>query len=210
MIWQRIPTTLVSFLLSIVKPNRHTQTIDELLFEQMVQGSEQAYYDLFDRHWERLYAIAWRLLNDSEAAKDVVQEVFLNLWERRSTLEVQNAAAYLSRAAKFKALNHLRDHPSDRLRSLEEAVEQSTGESAPLDLSDLQLELSDALNGLPERCRQVFLLSREEQLSNQEIAEQLNLSQRTVETHISNALKHLRKHLGRGRTLALIMTLAQL
>lgn len=167
---------------------------DEELVRLIALGKESAYYALFERYWEQLYKISVGITRDEEIAKDVVQEVMLSVWKRRETLVVENAGAYLSRSAKLQSLKTLRDAHLERYESLfdvhiaESPVEQ-------LEMNDLQASLADALAELPERCREVFLLSREEELSNAEIAQKLNISQRTVETHISNALSHLRNKL---------------
>lgn len=161
----------------------------------MAGGSEGAYYTLFERHWEQLYSNAVHILHNREIAKDVVQEVFLSFWENRGSQPIQNVGGYLSRAAKFKALNEIRDNKANLHDEVEKATERSEGDHNPLDAEELQEQIVEVIQELPERCREVFVLSREEHLTNKEIANKLNLSQRTVETHISNALKHLRKKL---------------
>lgn len=164
---------------------------DEELVRLIAQGKESAYYTLFERHWERLYKISLGITRDEEIAKDVVQEVMLSVWKRRETLTVEKVGAYLSRSAKLQSLKTLRDAHLEKYETLFD-VHIAGSPAEQLEAADLQASLAQALAGLPERCREVFLLSREEELSNAEIAQKLNISQRTVETHISNALSHLK------------------
>ena len=178
-----------------VVSNTAIDNSDEVLYEQMSAGSENAYYSLFEKHWERLYSISVHLIKDREVAKDVVQDIFLSLWENRGSQSIQNVGGYLSRAAKFASLKELRDSKSTLHDAVERAKDLSSSEQSDLDTEELQQQISDAVDELPERCKEVFVLSREEHLTNKEIAEKLSLSQRTVETHISNALKHLRNTL---------------
>ena len=158
-------------------------------------GDTAAYHQVFDDYWEKLYSVAYRILVDEEASKDVVQEVFIRVWENRNKAVIQNLDAYLTRAAKFGSLKYLRDKKPERFESITENVD--IPDNHDIDFHEFEHEVKIALEKLPERCKEVFLLSREEGLSNKEIAEKLNLSQRTVETHISNALKHLRTNLNR-------------
>lgn len=171
------------------------KTTDEALYAQMAHDSISAYNTLFERHWERLYGIAVHILHHREVAKDVIQEVFLSFWENRKSKQVSNVGAYLSRAAKFGALKMLRDDRSDLNETVERAESLFLDQGSALDAEEVRQQITDAVEELPDRCREVFILSRNEQLSNQEIAQKLNISQRTVETHISNALKQLRDRL---------------
>jgi len=178
-----------------VVSNSASEYSDEELYRQMSLGNENAYYSLFEKHWERLYVISVHLIKDREIAKDVVQEVFLSFWENKGHRAIENVGAYLSRAAKFASLKELRDNKSEWHEGIERAKELSSTEPDNLDIEELQEQIATAVDELPERCKEVFILSREQHLTNKEIAQKLNLSQRTVETHISNALKHLRKTL---------------
>ncbi|MEZ4720514.1 MAG: RNA polymerase sigma-70 factor [Flavobacteriales bacterium] len=171
-----------------------TELTDDELIRFVAQGKEQAYHELFERYWERLFSISLRITKDEEIAKDVVQEVMLSIWTRRETLKVDRAEAYLSRSAKLQSLKMLRDSHQERFETLFEMdIPESPGQQ--IELNELQDAVSKSIEELPERCREVFLLSRNEQLTNAQIAEKLNISQRTVETHISNALSHLKDKL---------------
>ncbi|MCB0735900.1 MAG: RNA polymerase sigma-70 factor [Bacteroidetes bacterium] len=173
----------------------HISVSDERLYQLMQGGSDKAYYELFEKYWEPLYSIAVKLTTNRELAKDVVQDVFLAFWKNRKSKDIENVAAYLHRAAKFGSLNLIRDEKSQLHQEVEEIHGFEVETDQHLDAEELQKQIDAVVQSLPTKCRQVFELSRYEHLTNAEIAEQLDLSKRTVETHISNALKQLRNQL---------------
>ncbi len=174
--------------------HREENTSDKALVDRLKSGDEHAYYVLFDRYWEQLYVLAKSLLNDSELSKDIVQDVWLSLWERRKEILNTNIRAYLIQAVKFKVYKEWRDGKlTDEHEAYLESIPASDSIEEMLHKEELQQHIQAWVEELPDKCGEVFRLSRFEHLSNQEIAERLNLSQRTVETHISNALKFLRK-----------------
>ncbi len=123
----------------------------------------------------------------------------MSIWTRRKSLKLTHSlATYLSVAVKYKVINHLaRKHRMqlqlDELTNTTAATENST--SNWLDEKELRIQLEKGINKLPEKCRIVFLLSRDENKTYAEIAAQLNISQKTVEAHISKALSTLRQDL---------------
>jgi RNA polymerase sigma-70 factor (family 1) len=186
---------------------QHIQS-DEQLLQLLQRDSRPAFNELYFRHWENLYRAAYNLLRDEDSAKDIVQEVFFSIWKKRHTQQIRQLSAYLFQAVKFQVARQLREG-----KLLDSHVEQfghlhamNTTEEA-LHASELDTLLETTLDKLPERCRAVFYLSRFEQLSNKEIAQRLNLSTRTVEWHISNALKHLRHSIENTFALLIIFML---
>lgn len=179
---------------------------NEILFERMSFGSETAYYELFERFWEPLYVSSFKILRDRELAKDVVQEIFIGLWEKRNNISVQNVSGYLNQAAKFASLKEIRDGKQNLFDDVESIENHHSTIHQELEAEELNQQITTAIDSLPIRCKEVFLLSRNNQLSNKEIADKLNLSQRTVETHISNALKHLKKHIPKEHLLLIYLT----
>ena len=159
-------------------------------------GDYDAYEDLFMQFYSKFVSFADSILHDREVAKDLVQEQFLKVWINRERLdEKKSIQNYLYVFTKRAILNYLRDHKqADRIEDIEMAFfkEKETPGSF-VEINELKHRLYCGISQMPEQRKRVFLLSREEGLSNQEIAERLNLSVRTVERHISLALSDIRK-----------------
>ncbi|MEJ4088253.1 RNA polymerase sigma-70 factor [Galbibacter orientalis] len=166
------------------------------LMERIKNDDEKAFHLLFNRYWEVLFVLAKSILNDEAIAKDLVQEVWINFWERRKKIESTNIEAYLKQAIKFSVYKELRNSVlSNEHKEYLQEIAAETATDDHLIYSQTNNTLTNTIHELPDRCREIFQLSREENLSNQEIANQLNISKRTVETHISHALKSLRMRL---------------
>lgn len=162
-------------------------------------GDEHAFEQLFRAHYGELCGYARKLVGDGDTAEEVVQNIFVQLWERRDHLSVSSSPrAYLFSATRNACLNHL-DHLKVRHRHAEAVqalpLDQAADAAAALELQELNARIHDAIELLPERCREVFVLSRFESLKYDEIAERLAISPRTVEVQIGKALKFLRDHL---------------
>lgn len=171
--------------LSAVNVNINQQTYNDLAFEQ-----------LFKTHYNALHAYANMLLKDIDAAEEVVQAMFLKLWEKRQLLEVQTSVkAYLYKCVYNDSLNLLKH---EKVKSKYQDFTMHTmnthadAASSKVELTELRQKLNVALNELPEQCRTIFQLSRFEELKYREIAEQLSISVKTVESQMSKALKILR------------------
>jgi len=139
------------------------------------------------------------MINDQQIAEDIAQEVFMELWKKREQLNITGSLkSYLTRAAFNKTLNHIRDQKIRLSDSKELEVEDFGGveDVDQTNVDDLKRKIAEAVQLLPDRCRMVFLLSRDQQMTYQEIAEALDISIKTVENQISKALKILRKYLG--------------
>lgn len=155
---------------------------------------------LFRSQYPALVAGACRILNDKARAEDVVQDVFLKLWQKRDEISVEeNLPAYLHRAVINHAINiykqqyrQLTDHTAEVAESSDNAY--SAADQA-LETTQLTDKIEKAIASLPQHSRGVFILSRFEEMSYREIAEKLEISVKTVEKHMANALKHLRKYL---------------
>nr|WP_262896901.1 RNA polymerase sigma-70 factor [Fulvivirga sediminis] len=160
------------------------------------QGSEKAFSELFDKYWESMFDSAFKLLNNRELAQDAVQDVYTDLWKKRYNLKVDSIAGYLHQSIKYKALDQIRKHKiilSD-LDYVDHFFESDFADDSVI-AQELDTALNDYISQLPDQCQRVFKMSRFENLSNKEIAEQLNISVRTVDNHISKALKFLRPKL---------------
>lgn len=172
---------------------------DEELLELLKKNSELAVDRIFQRYYAYLCTVIFRYLRDGSLAEDIAQEVFLELWRKHKELTIQTSLkAYLKRAAVNRTLNFIRDNKitfegEEELPILKGKI---TGASAKMEADELQEMINRAIDGLPERCRMIFLLSRFEDMSYNEIAQKLDISVKTVENQISKALKILREVLG--------------
>lgn len=160
-------------------------------------GSEQALSALYLRYWDKLLTVATNRLDDPETAEECVQDVFFRLWQRRESLALSHSlATYLAVAVKYRVINVM-----DKQYRLRNRIEQSyigTTEASSLSAEDYLLEkelmerIAASVNKLPEKCRIVFKLSREQGLTHKQIAAELDIAEKTVEAHISKALKDIR------------------
>jgi RNA polymerase sigma-70 factor, ECF subfamily len=160
---------------------------------------EKAFEDVFRTHYKSLYAYAFTLLKDNMAAEEMVQNVFLKLWERSEGLTISGSiAAYLYRAVHNESLNHLKHlkvRSGHQLHVSHLAGHDNDSAAKRLHLKELNEHLRQALNNLPEQCRTIFQMSRFEELRYREIADRLGISVKTVENQMGKALKILRSKL---------------
>lgn len=179
-----------------------TQISDVQLWASIRQDDESAFNELFKRYWIRLYKTAYQYLKDKESSEEVVHDVFLNIWDRRSELEILTFSSYMLTAIRYQIYNRMRAAKSpliygDDSIEVQNVPDYNTGENK-IEEQELHREVYNYLQSLPKRCQEIFCMSRIEQLTNQEIAGRLGISKRTVENQITVALKHLRgclKHL---------------
>jgi len=170
---------------------------DAALWEAVQRGDAAAFTALYERYWRRLFTAAYARLADREACEELVHDIFLTLWTERARLQIQHLPAYLAAAVRYQAIRSQRAASAHVLRSIEApeslGIEPAynQGESQLLHL-DLENRVTAALGQLPQRCREIFLLSRIQHFSNEEIAERLHISRRSVENQLTTALRHLR------------------
>ncbi len=161
----------------------------------MNPDKEQIVENLFREQFEPLCRLAMKYIGDFDNAKDIVHEVFTSFWQKFDLLSHDTQyKSYLFTAVRNKSFNYLRDKKSHL--TIADAEEQSTPELVEsLETKELAREINYALNLLPDRCREVFELSRFEELKYAQIAQKLDISTKTVEAQISKALRMLRDHL---------------
>lgn len=170
---------------------------DTELLRQLRAGDESGLDGLFRRHYQDLCLRSLRIVGEHKDAEDVVQEFFVNLWNKRSVLpEIDHVAAYLRRSIRNRSLNYLRDQkrvPSGAEEDLPMLTTRFNATGEALEAEELRARINRAIDTLPERCRLVFVLSRFEGLKQREIAEQLKISTKTVENQMSRAYRFLRE-----------------
>ena len=152
----------------------------------------------FHTHFESLCRFAVGYVNDRDSAQEIVQDVFINLWEKRETIDPgKPVKSYLFTSVRNRCLNFIRDHKKFRSYYLDVELEMEVKweDNDNLSEADTERRVSEALNKLPEKCREVFELSRFDELKYKEIAEKLGISVKTVEVQMSKALKVMRGEL---------------
>ncbi|MBN2669036.1 MAG: RNA polymerase sigma-70 factor [Bacteroidales bacterium] len=171
--------------------------------------SPQAYEALFNQYYKMLVSFARSFVFDEDAAQEVVQNVFINLWHKRDAVSHDTSLkSYLYTSVRNRSLNYLRDNGKYRSEFLDEEITQAFEDQVlPMELNDLQSDIDKAMDLLPDKCREVFELSRFEGKKYQEIAEVLGISIKTVENQISKALKILREALKNHLSLLIFLTL---
>jgi RNA polymerase sigma-70 factor (ECF subfamily) len=168
------------------------------LLDRIRHGDEGAFDAVFREHYASLVRSAEAMLHRRDLAEEIVQDVLLALWQRRDTLVVEDSLrAYLFRATRNRALNHLRHVAIERKAEPElSSVEPSAGDAqATLVHEEIDIALRRAIGVLPPRCREVFELSRVHGLRYAEIASTLGISVKTVEAQMGKALRVLRDEL---------------
>lgn len=154
--------------------------------------NELAFNQLYDRLWKSLYLFSLKLLKNETEAKDVVQDVFCNLWTKRKELEIKNINSYLFSATKYKCLEYIRKNKNyTELLSRVNLVDLENNTERDLDFKETKFKIEKGIDTLPKKTRQIFTMSRYDDLSNKEIAHKLNISIKTVEYHITQSIKQL-------------------
>lgn len=173
----------------------------------MWRRSEKAFRHLFEKNYNQLEWYAFGIVREREAARDLVSDAFLQLWQRRSSFEDgRDPLPWLKTTIHNRALNHLRDHRKFHpdLEAVLHDNDSSHQPADPVDFKQLQKTVHKTLEKMPERVREVFLLSRNENLKYQQIADRLGISVKTVEVQMGKALRILRENLGEYLPLVLL------
>ena len=172
---------------------------DKNILNKLSGGDESAFEDIFKLYYHQLVVYAFKLVNDLDQARDMVQDVIVNFYEKRDSIQIHTSLkAHLYQSVRNRCLNHLKREQLMRTHHSHIFEEQKDGHQAFRDLmeeTELENKLFRILNSLPKQCQKIFEMSRFDGKSNTDIALELDISKRTVETQISNALKKLRSKL---------------
>jgi RNA polymerase sigma-70 factor (ECF subfamily) len=186
--------------------------LDDLQLLQLVQNeNEEAFAEVYNRYWKLLYTTAYSVIQDEYFAKEAVQEVFISLWQRKEGANIQVLKAYLQQAVRFQVLKSIRTQKTDEHFYMRlAAVTADIIYDNPLLFKEQEALLKEIMDALPADCRVVFELSREEHLTYKQIANHLNISEKTVEKKMSICLKYIRQRLEQNKILLvlLLMTLS--
>ncbi|MFA4871076.1 MAG: sigma-70 family RNA polymerase sigma factor [Pedobacter sp.] len=175
-----------------------TERNDSELIAMFKSGVDGVYEEIYDRYWDKLYYIAHRILKSQEATEEVVQDVFVLLWKKRNTLDIRSLPVYLAAMVRYEVYRYL---ARDKKNKVNEMAYQTTlidYTSIEADLENkLLLEIVETLsNQLPEKCRLVFQYVKLQDRSLSDVADELNISQKTAEAHLTKALKTIRGNIG--------------
>ncbi len=170
--------------------------VEKTILRLLREGDPAAFKAIYDQYWDRLYKVAAEKVPYAENAEEIIQDIFVDLWERRELLVIGDLEHYLFKAVKYKVLDYVRAQIVRRKH--EDSVQQVTIISGDPDIEEelayreLREAFHSGLNDLPEKTKEIFRLSRVEQFSVREISETLSVPERTVTYHITQALRILR------------------
>ncbi|MFN8345246.1 MAG: sigma-70 family RNA polymerase sigma factor [Spirosomataceae bacterium] len=188
-----------------INKNHSEQELTALLRE----GNETAFVEIYRRNWQRMYNTAYKRLKDAYQCEDLVQNIFTDLWERRTEILIGNLQAYLQTAVKFQVIKY-----STRTSDVSPFVEILETTLASADNTDdpiIENELSELVRlwvaALPEKRREIFVLYYMEEHSSHRIAELLGISQKTVQNQLATAANALRSQLSKVLLVSLILQL---
>ncbi|QJB33669.1 sigma-70 family RNA polymerase sigma factor [Chitinophaga oryzae] len=174
---------------------------DAALWQQVKRGDTASFSCLFERYWDEMFSMAYRRLADEATAKDFVQNIFIHAWENRQQITVEDKLSpYLFTALKYSVIRHIyreakqgtTDLPLS-VYSLPDEAEQRKQDHYEFDA--LREKVRWEIASMPDKMREVFILSYEKELSVREIALRLSISEQTVKNQVHNALKRLRLRL---------------
>jgi len=170
---------------------------DTELWDAIVMDDTRAFTILFDKYWSKLYTTAYGYLKDEAVCEEIVHDIFLTIWNKRKQLHIDSFKNYLIASTRYQVYKHqkvIKHSPLQFTEEYDSANQPSCnndGDEKVVYL-ELQHEIDARLKELPKRCQEIFAMSRYDHLSNDEIAQKLNISKRSVENQITVALKFLR------------------
>jgi RNA polymerase sigma-70 factor, ECF subfamily len=192
----------------------HQVILEEKKLNTIRSLDKATFESIFRSEFKGLCFFALRYTKDTDTAREITQEAFISLWERRETIDLSKPVkTYLSTTVRNKCLNHLRNNKKFNTDILEIEgllVEQVYYQPDKLVETEIKEKIDKAIQDLPEKCREIFLLNRHEQLKYQEIADRLSISVKTVESQMSKALQHMRIRLAEYLTLLILFGIGNL
>ncbi|SDE58683.1 RNA polymerase sigma-70 factor, ECF subfamily [Mucilaginibacter pineti] len=186
---------------------------DDELFAAVKLDDKKAFNSLYERHWAAVYKKTFFYLHDTEACMGIVNDIFVNIWEKRGSLNIITFKNYLTAAARYRVYNFIKANNTSRLTYVEDYERLANLSAVYNDAEnnfqavELNNDLGLLLGKLPARCKEIFLLSRVNNLTNTEIALKLSISKRTVENQISFALKYLKPYFKHYTTIVFVVKL---
>jgi RNA polymerase sigma-70 factor (family 1) len=168
----------------------------ELENDLMISDS-QAFIELYREHWKSLYNSAYRILKNKQASEDILQDIFINIWKKRGELQINSSIkAYLLMSVRYEVYRKVREDQRFEpiLNEMAELFSDCSVEQT-FEYKECLQQITFKVKELPEKCREVYMLSRNEHLSHKEISARLSISTKTVRNHLTRALRELRLEL---------------
>lgn len=168
------------------------------LLNRLKQGDKQAYENIYFTHSKELLLAAYKKTGDRVIAEELVQNIFISLWEKRAEVKINNIQAYLFGALKLSVINYIRSLVmEDKYRQYQTLTyaEDHQDTANLVDLHDLSAIIEEGINSLPEKTQQVFRLSRYQHQSTKDISAGLNISEKAVEYHITQSIKRIKEYI---------------
>ena len=188
---------------------------DETLLSLVADDDKEAFTMLYRRYWESLFATASRALRSKTEAADLVQDIFLSIWNRRHDLRINSSlGAYLQTSVRYSVIKYIEKNITrrDYLVLLTEVLVNSQPPDAEsqIQVKELQHTIQSAVEQMPKKMREVYQLSRKHHLSHKEIAERLDISDETVKKHIQHALQIIKTAISLNATTFAVLLLQYL
>jgi RNA polymerase sigma-70 factor (family 1) len=178
---------------------------DDTLLALVKAGDKEAFAVIYNKYWSKLYVSAFNMLRDTQACEDIVQDILVQLWLRRESANIASLPAYLHTSVRYQVFTFIKSGNAQNFR-LENIEEPASADNLNdlMDEEDLRYLLNERVLALPEKCREIFLLSRNGHFTNREIAAMLHIAPKTVENQLTIALRRLRISMKNFLCLALI------
>ncbi|WP_316797717.1 sigma-70 family RNA polymerase sigma factor [Pedobacter frigidisoli] len=178
--------------------NLFTDFPDEKLIDLLNDGDKAALDEIYRRHWSAMYVASFNILKDHDACMDINQDIFTWLWTKRGELKIVSLKSYLISAVRYKVTDVIRKVKVGKvfLDHLEKAEASFDNVTSDIEVKELRKIIIQFIADLPDRCREVFDLSRNHHLSNKEIALRLGITEKAVERQMTIALKRFKSSIG--------------
>ena len=194
--------------------NKNRRKADEL-FDNIKTGDQKAFELLFSIYFARLNDFAKHVVKDDAISQDIVQDVFVKVWENKAKIESLHLEAYLFRLVRNRCIDSIKHLKVENNRMHEIEISSRWEELYRIDFignepyvlieQELKNKIEKTITDLPDRCREVFIMSRMDGLKNKEIAEKLDINIKNVERHLNRALQSFRKNFTEELSIALII-----
>ena len=171
---------------------------DEQLIAMVRKGNDDAYAELFNRHWENVYNMVYARIRHRAVTEEMAQEIFMKLWDKRADLAIDNFSAYLYTCVKHRCINYIeskiaRKKHWEHYKVFLPLEDDSTNRTVAF--NDLREAMEKGLNTIPKKSKMIFRLNRLEGKSVKQIAGQMNLSEKAIQYHLTRSVKELRLYL---------------